>query len=162
MYYFLQIFICFVYIEQIFSNYVVLDDEIINYNVNVKGYVIVNLIYNISLLLYLCLRMIIHYKNKLKYDNDYFSYYDFWFFSLGFVMYFFASTYFYSVMFEKEDRKILMDNESFKIFLYSHIPIGSIFFTIVFLFLVTIIIFFLGILINCCLDCDNESKVFPV
>ena len=77
-------------------------------------------------------------------------------------MYFFASTYFYSVMFEKEDRKILMENKSFRIFLYSHIPIGSIFMTIVLLFFITIIIFFICIFINCCLDCDNDNKVFPI
>ncbi len=113
-------------------------------------------------MIYFFIRLGLRYKNKIKYDNDYFNYYDFWFFCIGFVMYFFASTYFYSVMFEKEDRKILMENEAFRIFLYSHIPIGSIFLTIVFLFFVTIIIFFMCILINCCFTCEENSKIFPV
>lgn len=162
MYYFLQIFLCLVYVEQIFSNLIILTDDIIDFNINVKGYVIINFSYNIILLMYLCLRIALNYKNKLKYDNEYFNYYDFWLFSLGFVMYFFASTYFYSVMFDKEDRKILMENESFRIFLYSQIPIGSIFLTIVFLFFVTIIIFFISLLLNCCCTCEENSKIFPV
>ena len=163
MYYFLQIFLCLVYVEQIFSNLIVLTDDIIDFNINVKVYVIINFYYNIILLIYLFIRIGLNYKNKLKYDNEYFNYYDFWLFSLGFVMYFFASTYFYSVMFDKEDRKILIENESFRIFLYSHIPIGSIFLTIVFLIFTTIIIFFIGLFINCCCyECYDNNKIFPI
>jgi len=162
MYYFLQIFLCLVYIEQIFSNLIILTDDIIDFNINVKGYIIINFCYNIILLIYLFIRVGLNYKNKLKYDNEYFNYYDFWLFSLGFIMYFFGSTYFYSVMFDKEDRKILMENESFIIFLYSHIPIGSVFLTIVFLIFTSTIIFFISLLLHCCCSCNENSKIFPI
>ena len=161
--YFIPIFLILIYIEQIISNFIVINDDIIEVNSFIKNYIIINLVYNILFLLYLISRTKLNYQNKYKYDKDYFSYFDYWIFAIGTSMYFMGSCFFYAYYIDETEREKCMSDEAFRIFIFSQIPIGTIFLSITILFFLTLALFLIFIILHsCCFECNNENEIYPI
>ena len=132
--FFIQVSLLVIYGIHIFTDILLItSDDNININNYVKTYIIINLIFNILFLIYLCIRL-----NKFvcdKYDNEYFECYDYWFFVLASTMYFFFVVFLYTNKFNKDDKRELMKENNFRIYLFTQLPIAFIFLTISSLFL---------------------------
>ena len=100
---------------------------------------------------------------KYKYREDSITETDYWFFVIGTLMYFLGIGFFYSTNYNTtENRSICMNDQIFRIYLFSHLPIAVICFTITVLFFTFMALFCVCMCIKCwCVDPCNTNKITP-
>lgn len=137
----IHIFLLVIYGIEIFTSLLFLTDEseLINIDKLFRLFCITNFIFNICFFGFLIIKIYTY----LGRDSD-FQLYDYWFFILMSVMYFLFVVYFYSTKFELDNKKQLMDNYNFRIFLYSLLPVAIIYITLtgLFLFLMLLVLIY--------------------
>jgi len=155
----------FIYIVQFITDSIFLiDNNIINKFYNIKYFVIINLVFDILVFLYLIYRIMDYTKiKKYKYREDSITETDYWFFVMGTLMYFLGIGFFYSTNYNtRGNRSICMNDQIFRIYLFSHLPIAIICFTITVLFFTFTGLFCVGVCIKCwCVDPCNTNKITP-
>lgn len=150
---FIQVFLLVIYGIQIFTDILFITSNIININNYVKTYTIINFIFNILFLIYLFIRLN-NFVND-NYDTEYFEFYDYWFFASAVTMYFLFIVFLYTSSFNKDDKKELMKDTNFRVYLFTQLPIAFIFVTITGLFLL-----FGLLMIICCFQL-HTNKIEP-
>lgn len=159
-YIFIHILFIIIYVIQLFSDYLLIGDDALKINNNVRLYYIINLIYDILLLIFLIIRLILTIDNKVKFNIEYFEKYDYWFFVLGSSMYFLGVVYYYGYQIPYQDKKDLNEFNNFKIYFLIHLPIALIYISIVGLFVSMFVLFLIILIIYKCFITDN--KIEPV
>jgi len=88
---------------------------------------------------------------------------DYWLFVIGTLIYFLGIGFFYSPVYNtRENRIICMNDQIFRIYLFTHLPIAVICFTIAVLFFTFLALFLLFICCKCwCIEPCNNNKVSP-
>lgn len=161
----IQFVLLFIYIVQFITDSIFLiDNNIINKFYNIKYFVIINLVFDILVFLYLIYRIMDYTKiKKYKYREDSITETDYWFFVIGTLMYFLGIGFFYSTNYNTtENRSICMNDQIFRIYLFSHLPIAVICFTITVLFFTFMALFCVCMCIKCwCVDPCNTNKITP-
>ena len=162
----IQFVLLFIYIVQFITDLILLaDNDIVSNFISIKIFVIINLVFDILVFLYLIYRIMDYIKNIKKYNyEDSITETDYWFFVIGTLMYFLGIGFFYATNYNtRENRSICMNDQIFRIYLFSHLPIAAICFTITVLFFIFMALFFLCVCIKCwCLDpCSSNNKISP-
>ena len=162
----IQFVLLFIYIVQFITDLILLaDNDIVSNFISIKIFVIINLVFDILVFLYLIYRIMDYTKiKKYKYREDSITETDYWFFVIGTLMYFLGIGFFYSTNYNTtKNRSICMNDQIFRIYLFSHLPIAAICFTITVLFFTFLALFFLCMCIKCwCVDpCNSSNKISP-
>ena len=161
----IQFVLLFIYIVQFITDLILLvDNDIVSNFISIKIFVIINLVFDILVFLYLIYRIMDYTKiKKYKYREDSITETDYWFFVIGTLMYFLGIGFFYSTNYNTtENRSICMNDQIFRIYLFSHLPIAVICFTITVLFFTFMALFCVCMCIKCwCLDPCNTNKITP-
>ena len=161
----IQFVLLFIYIVQFITDLILLaDNDIVSNFISIKIFVIINLVFDILVFLYLIYRIMDYIKKIQKYNEDSITETDYWFFVIGTLMYFLGIGFFYATNYNTtENRSICMNDQIFRIYLFSHLPIAVICFTITVLFFIFMALFFLCVCIKCwCVDpCNSNNKIFP-
>ena len=161
----IQFVLLFIYIVQFITDLILLaDNDIVSNFISIKIFVIINLVFDILVFLYLIYRIIDYTKKIQKYNEGSITETDYWIFVIGTLMYFLGIGFFYSTNYNTtENRSICMNDQIFRIYLFSHLPIAVICFTITILFFIFMAIFVLCVCIKCwCLDpCSSNNKIYP-
>ena len=159
----IQFVLLFIYIIQFITDSILLiDNDIVSNFISIKIFVIINLVFDILFFLYLIYRIMDYNKIK-KYNEDRINETYYWFFVMGTLMYFLGIGFFYSTNYNtRGNRSICMNDQIFRIYLFSHLPIAVICFTITILFFIFMAIFVLCVCIKCwCLDPCSNNKIYP-
>ena len=162
----IQFVLLFIYIVQFITDLILLvDNDIVNDFYNIKTYVIINFVFDIVIFLYLIYRIMDYTKKNKKYNYKEYSITetDYWLFIIGTLMYFLGIGFFYSPVYNtRENRIICMNDQIFRIYLFTHLPIAVICFTIAVLFFTFLALFFLFICCKCwCIEPCNNNKISP-
>ena len=161
----IQFVLLFIYIVQFITDLILLtDNDIVSNFISIKNFVIINLVFDILVFLYLIYRIIDYTKKIQKYNEVSITETDYWIFVIGTLMYFLGIGFFYATNYNTtENRIICMNDQIFRIYLFSHLPIAAICFTITVLFFIFMALFFLCVCIKCwCLDpCSSNNKISP-
>jgi len=161
----IQFVLLFIYIVQFITDLILLvDNDIVSNFISIKIFVIINLVFDILFFLYLIYRIMDYTKiKKYKYREDSITETDYWFFVIGTLMYFLGIGFFYSTNYNTtENRSICMNDQIFRIYLFSHLPIAVICFTITVLFFTFMALFCVCMCIKCwCVDPCNTNKITP-
>jgi hypothetical protein len=161
----IQFVLLFIYIVQFITDLILLaDNNIVDDFYNIKTYVIINCVFDIVVFLYI-ISKIMDYTNKIhiyNYDKESISVKDYWLFVIGTLIYFLGIGYFYSPVYNtSESRRICMNNQIFRIYLFVHLPIAVIYFTITVLFFTLLTLFFLFMSFKyCCID-SFHNRIEP-
>lgn len=157
-YIFIHILFIIIYVIQLFSDFLLIGDDALKINNRVRGYYIINFIYDILLLIFLVIRLILTIDNKVKFNIDYFEKYDFWFFVLGTSMYFLGVIYYYTYRISYQDKIDLNESNNFKIYFLIHLPIALIYISISGLALFMFVFFFIMLIIYGCFISSNKIE----
>ena len=164
----IQFVLLFIYIVQFITDLILLaDNDIVSNFISIKIYVIINLVFDILVFLYL-ISKIMDYTKKIYIVNqnkDSITKTDYWFFVIGTLMYFLGIGFLYSANSTNYNtfdiRSICMNDQIFRIYLFSHLPVAVICFTITILFFTLLILFFLFLFIKCCCIDTFSNKISP-
>lgn len=154
----LHILLINTYVIQIFSDILLINDKSLEINLYVKNYYISNFVFDILLLLFLVVRLILTLENKKKYDSDYFIVFDFWTFLIGSCMYYIGIICYYSYQISYDNKRELNKSRNFQVYFYCHLPLALIYISIVSLVLFTCLFL---VLIHCFGIVGKNNKIFP-
>lgn len=149
----LQLILILIYGVQIFTDIIVLNEDLPNSEF--QKYVFFNLLYDICVFIALIWRLTLYLSRN--YDYEYFSGLDYYIISIGSCLYYVGIVFYYSKKFINKNE--ILENNNFKLYLYTHLPIGFIFITISFLCLFCLSCILLLLFIKACFGSDN--KVYP-
>lgn len=156
-YIFIHILFIIIYVIQLFSDFLLIGD-VLKINKQVRAYYIINFIYDILLLIFLVIRLILTIDNKVKFNIEYFEKYDYWVFVLGSSMYFLGVIYYYSQQITYQDKIDLNESNNFKIYFLIHLPVALIYISITGLFLIMCVFFFIMLIIYGCFISSNKIE----
>lgn len=148
----LQLIFILIYSIQIFTDILVLNEDLPNEDF--RRFLIANLIYDSIVFIALICRLT---KYCIKKVNDNFNELDFYILGIGITLYYFGVVFYYSKKFIHKNE--IIQNNNFKLYLYTHLPIAFIFITIGILFLLCLLLIILIVLGKSCITHDN--KVYP-
>jgi hypothetical protein len=161
----IQFVLLFIYIVQFITDFILLiDNDIVNDFYNIKTFVSINFVFDIVIFLYLIYRIMDYTKKNKKYNYKEYSITetDYWLFVIGTLMYFLGIGFLYSPVYNtKENRIICMNDPIFRIYLFTHLPIAVICFTIAVLFFTLLILFFLFMSFKCCCIDSFHNRIEP-
>ena len=158
-YIFIHILFIIIYVIQLFSDFLLIGD-VLKINKQVRAYYIINFIYDILLLIFLVIRLILAIDSKEKFNIEYFEEYDYWFFILGSSMYYVGVIYYYAYQISYQDKIDLNESNNFKIYFLIHLPVALIYISIIGLVLIMCVFFIIILIIYGCFITDN--KIEPV
>ena len=149
----LQLILILIYGVQIFTDIIVLNEDLPN--LEFKKYVFFNLLYDIFVFIALIWRLTLY--STRDYDYEYFSGLDYYIISVGSCLYYVGIVFYYSKKFINKNE--ILENNNFKLYLYTHLPIGFIFITIGVLFFFCLCCIILILFFKSCISKNN--RVYP-